>query len=314
MSENEKIAILKEVLGQPSKEGDAQLLFHCPKCDHHKKKLSINLEKGYFKCWVCDWSGRNLYRIVRRHGDYNQKQHWKRLTQQIEITNFAEILFGENPVIEKKQKIELPHSFVSLVNRNLPNTASAAINYLENRGVKKGDIFKWKIGYCSSGEYASRIVIPSFDLGGDINYFIGRTYSGDWLRYTNPKISKDIIFNHLYLDFDEPLTLVEGVFDAIKAGENSVPLLGSTLTENSSLFMEIVKNDTPIYLALDSDADKKTNKLIKLFLKYDIELYNIDIDPYSDVGEMTSEEFACRKDSAAVLDLDNYLLNRIRSI
>ena len=120
-----------------------------------------------------------------------------------------------------------------------------------------------------------------------------------------------IIFNHPYVDFDEDLALVEGVFDAIKAGDNSVPLLGSTLTEYSKLFTEIVKNDTPIYLALDPDAEKKTNTLITLLLKYDVETYLVDVEPFNDVGEMTKAEFLQRKKSAVFLNADNYLLSRI---
>ena len=314
MSEDEKIKLLKDVLGRHSKEGSNQLLFNCPKCEHHKKKLSINIEKGYFKCWVCDWSGRNLYKIIKRYGNYQQKQKWRSLTHQVEINNFAEKLFGIKLPPEKEQKIDLLPAFISLANKKLPSTANRALNYLESRGITKKDILKWKIGYCVDGEYAGRIIVPSFDLDGDINYYIGRTYSDDWPKYTNPKVLKNIIFNHLYLDFDEDLVIVEGVFDAIKASDNSVPLLGSTLTERSKLFMEIVKNDTVVYLALDSDVEKKTNKLIKLFLKYDIEVHKVDIQPYDDVGEMTKEEFKTRKDSASVLTLDDYLLNRIRSI
>ena len=313
MSEDEKISILKEILGYYNREGTNQLLFKCPSCDHHKKKLSINIEKGLFKCWVCDWSGRNLYKILRRYGTYHQKQTWRRFDQQTDINHFAEKLFG----IEEsttQQKINLPSGFVSLANLNLPSTASRAINYLESRGTTKKDILKWKIGYCSEGEYSSRIVIPSFDLDGDVNYYVGRTYANSWPKYTNPKISKNIIFNHLYLDFDEDVVLVEGVFDAIKAGHNSVPLLGSTITESSNLFKEIAKNDTPVYLALDSDARKKANKLIKLFLKYDIETYDVDISPYNDVGDMSKREFTARKNFANVLDADKYLLNRIHDI
>ena len=51
----------------------------------------------------------------------------------------------------------------------------------------------------------------------------------------NPEASRDIVFNQLYLDFDEDLTIVEGVFDAIIAGPNAVPILGSTLNEDSAL-------------------------------------------------------------------------------
>ena len=104
------------------------------------------------------------------------------------------------------------------------------------------------------------------------------------------------------------------MFDAVVAGENSAPLLGSTLTERSKLFHEIVKNDTPIYLALDPDASKKTDKIIKLLLKYDVEIYDVKIGPHKDVGEMTKKQFFERKHSAEVLDLDNYLLSRIKRI
>ena len=313
MSEDEKISILKDILGYYSREGANQLLFKCPSCNHHKRKLSINIEKGLFKCWVCDWSGRNLYKILRRFGTYHQKQTWRRFDQQTDINHFAEKLFGSEETAEQ-QKINLPAGFISLANKSLPSTATHPLNYLESRGITKKDILKWKIGYSSIGEYSSRIVVPSFDLDGDINYYIGRTYVNSWPKYTNPKISKNIIFNHLYLDFDEDVILVEGIFDAIKAGYNSVPLLGSTITENSTLFKEIVRNDSPVYLALDSDAKSKSNKLVSLFLKYDIEIYNIDVMPYDDVGEMSKEEFRIRKKSADFMTADNHLVNRINNI
>jgi hypothetical protein len=130
----------------------------------------------------------------------------------------------------------------------------------------------------------------------------------------NPDISKDIIFNYPYLDFDEDMVIVEGVFDAMKAGDNSVPLLGSTLNENSKLFSKIVKNDTPVYLALDPDAHKKTNKLVSLFLKYDVEVRLVSVAPFSDVGEMTNEEFMGRKQTAVLLNNENYLLSKIMGI
>ena len=312
LSKERKINLLKKVLGVSHNKGDEHL-FYCPKCDHHKKKLSINIQKNVFKCWVCDWSGRNIYRIIRKYGDFNTKNEWRSLNQEIEVQNFHEKLFGIAGDI-LPQKINLPIEFISLVNKNLPRTSILPLNYLESRGVFKDDIIRWKIGYCSSGEYGGRIVIPSFDNTGNINYYITRAYDGDWKKYLNPKISKNIIFNHLYLDFDEDMIIVEGVFDAIKAGNNSIPLLGSTLTENSILFYEIVKNDTPIYLALDLDADKKTNKLIDLFLKYDIEVHRINIEPYNDVGEMFKSQFLERKQNSICLNSDNHLLNRIGEI
>ena len=116
------------------------------------------------------------------------------------------------------------------------------------------------------------------------------------------------------MDFEQDLTIVEGVFDAVKAGDNSVSLLGSTLTENSKLFYEIVKNDTPVYLALDPDAERKINKIIGLFLKHDIEIYKVDVAPFQDVGEMSKEEFVKRKAEAELINSNSYLLSRIKGI
>jgi hypothetical protein len=277
MSEEKKLKILNKILGDFYNK-NTEYLFHCPSCEHHKKKLSINIDKNVFKCWVCDWSGRNIYRVIRRYGNNAEKHEWKSFGQQLEIEKFANKLF-DTEVEPPAQKIDLPNEFISLANKKLPNTSIYPLNYLKER-----------------------------------DYFVTRSYNNNWKKYLNPTASRDIVFNYPYLDFDEDLILVEGVFDAVKAGDNSVPLLGSTLNEDSKLFYEIVKNDTPVYLALDPDAKKKINKLINLFLKYDIEIYFVDVSPFDDVGEMTKQQFSEIKQTAVLLDPDNYLISRITGI
>jgi hypothetical protein len=103
---------------------------------------------------------------------------------------------------------------------------------------------------------------------------------------------------------------VEGVFDAIVAGRNSIPLLGSTLRVDSHLFRKIVQKDASIYIALDPDAERKALEIIKNLLTYDVELYKIDIEPYKDLGEMPKEEFETRKNSAPRMNFEE-LLQRI---
>lgn len=100
------------------------------------------------------------------------------------------------------------------------------------------------------------------------------------------------------------MTLTEGVFDAIVAG-NAIPLLGSTLPETSRLFQEVAKHDTPIYVALDPDAEKKAKYLIRDMLQYGIELYKVDVRGFQDVGSMTKAEFKERKDAAISMTADN---------
>jgi hypothetical protein len=154
--------------------------------------------------------------------------------------------------------------------------------------------------------------VPSFDEDGDVSYFIARSYTGDSYKYKNPRASKDIVFNELFINWNDDLVLVEGVFDALVAG-NAVPILGSTLRSNSDLVHKIVFNDTPIYVALDPDARKKENKIIQTLLRYDIELYKIDVSGYEDVGSMPKEVFQDRKNNASFIDRENYLLLNLLS-
>jgi len=310
MNNKEAKKILHETLGNYADKGN-ELLFACPACNHHKRKFSINLDKNAFKCWVCDYRGRNVRRVVRRFGSYIQLQKWDKISDRPDLERFTE-LFMERSDQPSKTKVELPEEFQSLCLRKIPATGLAAYRYLEKRGISKEDILKWKIGYCFSGQYRNRIIIPSFDDDGDCNYFVARSYNGDSYKYKNPKASKDIVFNELFIDWNLDLVLVEGVFDALVAG-NAVPILGSTLRPGSELLRKIVRNDTPVYIALDSDAAEKERRIIKMLLEYDIELYKIDVSGYEDIGSMSRDIFEERKNNATFIDRDNYLLLNLLS-
>jgi len=305
VNKKEAKKILHETLGNHFDKGH-ELLFTCPACGHHKRKFSVNLDKNVFKCWVCDYRGRNIRRVIRRFGSYLQLQKWDSISGRADLERFAD-LFSEEESEAGSQKIQLPEEFISLTSDKAPATGRYAMKYLQSRGVSKQDILKWKIGYCFDGEYRNRIIIPSFDEDGDCSYFIARSYTGDSYKYKNPRASKDIVFNDLFIDWNKDLVLVEGVFDALVAG-NAVPILGSTLRSGSDLLRKIVRNDTPIYIALDPDAAKKERRIIDMLLRYDIELYKIDVTGYEDVGSMPKEVFAQRKENASFIDRDNYLL------
>ena len=305
MNKKEAKKILYEAFGHYSDKGH-ELLFACPSCGHRKRKFSINLDKNAYKCWVCDYRGRNIRRPIRRFGTYTQLQKWDQITNRTDLERFSD-LFSEKENVREKQKVELPEEFVSLSSDKVPATGMYAMNYLQKRGLTREDIIRWKVGFCFSGEYRNRIIVPSFNDDGDVSYFIARSYNGDSYKYKNPRASKDITFNELYINWNKDLIMVEGVFDAMVAG-NAVPILGSTLRKGTDLLRQIVKNDTPIYIALDPDAAAKERKIIKTLLEYDIELYKIDVSGYEDVGSMPKSVFQERKNNAVFIDNDDYLL------
>ena len=306
-----KLAVLTDFLGASYRSGNEQLFF-CPKCNHHKKKMSINIEKDKFKCWVCDYHGSSIRRLVRRYGNYSHQSAWAKFEPQIEISRFEEVFFATGEEVQE-QIVPLPKEFKPLASAFTSLAAKPARRYLMTRGITKQDILRWKIGYCPSGEYAGRIVVPSFNMSGKVNYFVGRTYDGNWKKYMNPQAGRNIVFNELYVDWQSDLSIVEGVFDAIVAG-NAVPILGSSLREDSRLIKNVVENDTPVYIALDPDAEKKALKLIKKLLTFDIELYKVNISPYTDVGEMSKDEYQKRKAAATLMTQESFLVNAIASI
>lgn len=304
MSQARATNILESILGRFRDQG-SEKLFYCPECDHHKPKLSINIDRGAFKCWICNYRGKSIRRLVRKHGTYSQLKDWDEVYGRPDIANF-DFLFAEKEE-EAKVQVQMPNNFRSLLRKDLKFVDREPFNYLANRGLSKQDIVSWKIGYCNSGEFRNRVVVPSFSDDGDLNYFIARNYRDDYFKYKNPKVNKDVIFNELFIDWDKDLTIVEGVFDAINAG-NAVPILGSTLHPESNLLRKIVRNDTPCYIALDADAPKKERQIIKTLLSYDVELYKIDTTGYEDVGTMPKDIFKSRKAKAKFIDRDNYLL------
>lgn len=289
--------ILKKILGDYY-ESNNEMLFSCPFCKHHKKKLSVNIDKNAWKCWVCDSSGRTIEYLVKRFGDPRDLQDWG-IDSEITFDDIEIVLFGEKIKPEIKEEINLPKEYVPLLTGRKSFLKDRALKYLKQRGLTEKQIFIYKIGICTKGEYKGRVIIPSFNEEGEINYFVARTYENDFLKYKNPNISKSkIIFNELLIDFDKPVFIVEGIFDAIRIGKNSVPILGSTIKTEDLIFKKIVENRTPIYIGLDQDAKSKEEKIIKLFLSYGIEVKKINTTGYTDIAEMPKDVLTERIEQA----------------
>ena len=100
--EGEKLQLLKSIFGKFHHSNDEHL-FYCPKCKHHKRKFSINLEKGAFKCWICDYYGRSLRRLIRKCGDFRILQKWDKLNGREDLTKFDDIFSEEIEIIGEKQ-------------------------------------------------------------------------------------------------------------------------------------------------------------------------------------------------------------------
>ena len=107
MNKKEAIKILYEVIGDHRQASKNEHYFKCPACNHYKYKLAVNLDKNAFHCWVCDYRGRSIRRLVRRFGSYTQLQNWDTISNREDIERFSD-LFMERSCEEVAPKLELP--------------------------------------------------------------------------------------------------------------------------------------------------------------------------------------------------------------
>jgi len=245
----ELIQLLDKVLksrGQSLKKNN-EYMWWSPFISHHKPKLQVNIQTGKWHCWVSNQGGHNLFQLFKRVGAARQDyQSLSKLLGETIYTNTTKDNSGT-------QDITLPNEYKSLSEPHTSIIRDHALLFLKKRGISSEDIKRYNLGYCTEGEYQNRIIIPSYDEHGKLNYFVGRDFYASTLKYKNPPISKDIIGFDLYVNWSLPIILVEGVFDAMSVKNNSVPLFGKTILPK--LYQKIVeKKVKDIFIVLDSDA------------------------------------------------------------
>lgn len=286
MRKERKIQGLRLSLGQEQIRKGDEYVFFCPRCKHHKPKLSVNLETDNFHCWIDDFKGLNLAPLLK--GEFK--------------VEYVEELKGTGADKRPERKyddVKLPHEFRTLTKSWRSPYYDAAIAYLAQRGIGPDEILRWKLGYCEDGEYRGRIIIPSFDEFGHLNFWVGRSFYDNPTKYKSGNFSKDIVWNDYQVDWEKPVTLVEGPFDAFKAGPNAIALQGTIL--HDKLLLKIVTSGVPVYVALDLDAVDKSFGIMEELLEYGVTCYFVRIDQ-KDVGEMDIGHFEKYKGAAYKID------------
>ena len=93
----------------------------------------------------------------------------------------------------------------------------------------------------------------------------------------------------MLINWDLPIILCEGPFDAIAIKRNAIPLLGKNIQSN--LMKKLVSSKVKkIYIALDTDAIKQALKFCEELLNEGKEVYLVEL-PGKDPSEMGFKEF-----------------------
>jgi len=295
------LGAVENVLGKSYKRAKDNYAFTCPFCNHRKPKLEINLntnDKGEnpWECWVCETKGRTIRSLL--------KQLKISGPQAQEVLQY--IKKGEEVEYQVVKTIELPKEFQPLF--SAPTTsfsANIARKYLYDRGITDNDIMKYNIGYCIAGEFNDRIIIPSYDQNNQLNFYVARAFNRSYAKYKNPEVSKDIIVFENLINWNQPIIICEGVFDAMAIRRNAIPILGKNISK--ALLKKIVSSKVKeIYIALDKDALKKAVKFCEQFISMGKKVYLVDMEE-KDPSEMGFQSFTNHIQDAEELDLSSLM-------
>ncbi len=306
---NKVVNALSNVLGNGVTLKGNEIAYYCPFCNHHKPKLQVNTETQKWHCWTCNSGGKKLTSLLRKL-DVDRKT----------ISIIREIYGDSNWTpqqedAETKVFISLPNEFISLVEepKGFNPEYKHALHYLTQRGIDIKDIVKYNIGYCKDGLYARRVIIPSYNSDGSLNYFISRSYyPEEKMKYKNPPISKNIICLESQINWNEPIILCEGVFDAITIKRNAIPLLGKFPSKQlvEKIFMNGVNN---IIISLDNDAINEALKAAEYFRKNGINVKMMYLKD-KDASEMGYEKFYEELKKTKEFSSEELLLNKISQL
>jgi hypothetical protein len=276
--------LITDILGEPKSQygRGGQYQFNCPICSaekgvrtDNKYNLEVNLDKNVYNCWSCTDNHGSIKKLVKLWGNKDQKKRLKILLPD-EVTTISD---------DKFEKLDgLPKEYIYLGSNYKSSLKEKAITYLKNRGLGLEFIEKFKLGFAEKGKYSGRIILPSYDENGNINFFTTRTFTSQTPKYLNPKVEKsDIIFNEHLLSWYSTIYFVEGPFDHLVV-PNSIPGLGKIMSDDifkkvsDSACADLVilqdgdawKDSVELYKKLNQGKLRDRVRIIKLPEKYDI--------------------------------------------
>lgn len=190
------------------------------------------------------------------------------------MTSYMELMGLDRPDLESVSEVilEPPRALFDEVSR-------ARIRAKLNIG--DSNLIKGCIGICAEGDHSGRIVLPSFDSFGRLNFFVTRSFEdfGAYKYLNCSRQPRSIIFNEIFIDWSKPIVLTESVKTHFKMIDyvNFVPLLGTSLNKRSKLLDEMILNGaTDVTLMFDKDAASKQLECARTLLGYGFNVSIVD--------------------------------------
>lgn len=303
ISEQKLLALLQKVLGEGKIVSKDEAMFVCPFSHHRKPKLAVNLSTQRWQSWIdTNAKGRSIFSLFKRlqvPSNYFD-----------ELSRIVKLPKSSQTQETKEEYVSLPYEYKRLTETHTDFSYAKAMKYLKNRGIESYDIERYDIGYCDKGDYAGRIIVPSYDVDNKLNYFLARDFTGNaYLKYKNPPVSKDVVVFENQIDFSEPLILCEGVFDAMAIRRNAIALLGKNIP--NKLKMRLIQHGVKeVSIVLDNDAFKNALYLSESLMNDNIKVRLVRMGS-EDAADLGFKKVIERIRSTDILDFGQLMQQKL---
>ena len=292
------------------REGGTELVIPCPLCWDENPRLYIEAATGVWTCFKCGAKG-----------------HLRNL-----LVDVCELSFGEAVIVERAivgyeeahvpmhvsrpppaSTVELPSGFIPL-DYSLSAYGTSAVQYLQSRGVSLRTAVELGVGFCLTGRYAQRIIIPVYTQH-KLRTFVARS----WVETEQKKVlmpkgsqAERALFGYDLLVTDRAhwtnLILVEGIFDALHMWQcgyrETVATLGAHVTELQRSLVKRLNPDTVVLLRDADDAGREA--AIKEAREFATNMLSVSIAtlPSGDPGSASQQDIHQALDNARPVTLD----------
>lgn len=222
-----------------------EVLLDCPQCG--KRKLALNTERRKWHCWVCatrpgvGHSAGGVLALVEVLDGVDRARAEAVLAQYYVAPKGTGALVGG---LEASVGVpEAPRVAVPIAYPYSWQPVTEVLPYMAERRITLADAQEWRLGFCTQGTYANRLIFPVFENGALV-YFQGRAMwprppgvSGSQYRKSlnppaNPGManSSDLLMNLDRARHYPRVAIVEGPMDCLRAGGDAVATFGKKIS------------------------------------------------------------------------------------
>lgn len=202
----------------------------CPLCGDHSNHGSFGIDRGDYQCWRCPGcSPARALSLAARLPLVEAQRVIKDYTTRSVHSTVQERKTATGKILESIPGGALEQPHIDYLHKR----GFRAQQLVEQYGIKgTGPISIWK-----SSDFRLRVIIPIYDLDGNLVNFQGRDITGKQdLRYKGCPVAeagvhhKHLLYGaNLAKDLDR-IVVVEGVLDQWRMGPGSVATFGTSMT------------------------------------------------------------------------------------